>query len=143
MALNGIKIFGDFSGGEGGGRHAPPSSGDAAAGLDKVFHDLLRTQGAIYRRLLRLQRATRRRPVRRHPGEQMLVGSASFMHLMEVPLPQGLNVQKRGVLRHRRGAGRASSPSTTCSTARMQPAAAQPSSRNRVVAGAVPPGTST
>lgn len=61
-------------------------------GLTKPFHDLLRTQGAFYREVS---------GVRNHEGgvsgiirnQEVLVGTASFMHLMKVPMPQGLNVK--------------------------------------------------
>lgn len=61
-------------------------------GLTKPFHDLLRTQGAFYREVS---------GVRPHEGgmsgiirnQEVLVGTASFMHLMKVPMPQGLNVK--------------------------------------------------
>lgn len=92
VSLNGIKIFGDFPVEKVVGVTATLIR-DTGCGLDKIFHDLLRSQGAIYRRsqdfccyegggvsaLIR--------------NEVVLVGSASFMHLMEVPLPQGLNVK--------------------------------------------------
>ena len=92
VSLNGIKIFGDFPVEKVVGVTATLIR-DTGCGLDKIFHDLLRSQGAIYRRsqdfccyegggvsaLIR--------------NEAVLVGSASFMHLMEVPLPQGLNVK--------------------------------------------------
>ena len=61
-------------------------------GLSRPFHDLLRTQGAFYREVS---------GVRPHEGgvsgiirnQEVLVGTASFMHLMEIPMPQGLNVK--------------------------------------------------
>lgn len=61
-------------------------------GLTRPFHDLLRTHGAFYREVS---------GVRPHEGgisgiirnQDVLVGTASFMHLMEVPLPPGLNVK--------------------------------------------------
>ena len=61
-------------------------------GLTRPFHDLLRTQGAFYREVS---------GVRPHEGgmsgiirnQEVLVGTASFMHLMKVPMPQGLNVK--------------------------------------------------
>ena len=61
-------------------------------GLTRPFHDLLRTQGAFYREVS---------GVRPHEGgvsgiirnHEVLVGTASFMHLMEIPMPQGLNVK--------------------------------------------------
>ena len=64
-------------------------------GLTRPFHDLLRAQGAIYREVS---------GVRPHEGglsgiirnQEVLVGTAAFMHLMDVTLPQGLNI-KHGV----------------------------------------------
>lgn len=61
-------------------------------GLTRPFHDLLRTQGAFYREVS---------GVRPHEGgvsgiirnQEVLVGTASFMHLMKIPMPQGLNVK--------------------------------------------------
>ena len=92
ISLNGIKVFGDFPVEKVVGVTATLIR-ESGSGLDKVFHDLLRTQGAIYRRCSDfccyegggLSAAVR--------NEVVLVGSASFMHLMEVTLPQGLNVK--------------------------------------------------
>lgn len=64
-------------------------------GLTRPFHDLLRAQGAIYREVSH---------VRPYEGglsgiirnQEVLVGTAAFMHLMDVALPQGLNI-KHGV----------------------------------------------
>ncbi len=61
-------------------------------GLTRPFHDLLRTHGAFYREVS---------GVRPHEGgmsgiirnQEVLVGTAAFMHLMKVPMPQGLNVK--------------------------------------------------
>lgn len=61
-------------------------------GLTRPFHDLLRAQGAFYREVSGL---------RPHEGglsgiirnQEVLVGTASFMHMMEVSLPQGLNIK--------------------------------------------------
>lgn len=61
-------------------------------GLARPFHDLLRTQGAFYREVS---------GVRPHEGgvsgiirnQEVLVGTAAFMHLMEVPVPQGYHVK--------------------------------------------------
>lgn len=92
VTLNGIKIFGDFPVEQVVGVTATLIR-DTGCGLDKIFHDLLRSQGAIYRRTTDFccyegggVSATVR-------GERVLVGSAAFMHLMEVALPQGLNVK--------------------------------------------------
>lgn len=92
VAMNGIKVFGDFSVEKVVG-YAATLIRASGSGLDKVFHDLLRTQGAIYRRCDGFQY---------HEGggvsavirnEAVLVGSAAFMHLMDIPLPRGLNVK--------------------------------------------------
>lgn len=61
-------------------------------GLTRPFHDLLRAQGAFYREAS---------GVRTHEGgitgiirnQEVIVGTASFMHLMEIPMPQGINVK--------------------------------------------------
>ena len=61
-------------------------------GLTQTFHDLLRAQGAFYREVSGL---------RWHEGgitgiirnREVFVGTADFMHLMDVALPQGLNVR--------------------------------------------------
>ena len=89
---NGIKIFGDFSV-EKVVSYTASLIRDSGSGLDKIFHDLLRTQGAIYRRTTDFccyEGGGLSAVIR---GQQVLVGSASFMALMEVGLPQGLNVK--------------------------------------------------
>ena len=65
---------------------------DTGSGLDRTFHELLRSQGTVYRKTedLRCYEGGASATIR---GEQILVGSASFMHMMEVTLPQGLNVK--------------------------------------------------
>ena len=92
VSLNGIKVFGDFAVEKVVGVCATLIK-ESGSGLDKIFHDLLRAQGAVYRRCAQFQR---------HEGgglsalvrdEQVLVGSASFMALMEISLPPGLNVR--------------------------------------------------
>ena len=92
MALNGIKVFGDFSV-EKVVAVCATLIRDSGSGLDKLFHDLLRSQGAVYRRSSGLQRHEGGGLSAEIRGESILVGSASFMALMEVPLPQGLNVR--------------------------------------------------
>ena len=66
---------------------------DSGSGLTKLFQDQLRTIGGMMRNAQRLccyegggLSATIR-------GDNVLVGSAAFMNLMEVSLPQGLNVK--------------------------------------------------
>ena len=92
VALNGIKVFGDFSV-EKVVAVCATLIRDSGSGLDKLFHDLLRSQGAVYRRSSGLQRHEGGGLSAEIRGESILVGSASFMALMEVPLPQGLNVR--------------------------------------------------
>lgn len=61
-------------------------------GLTRTFHDLLRTQGAMYREVSGLEW---------HEGgasgiirnKEVLVGTAAYMHLMEVVLPAGHNIK--------------------------------------------------
>lgn len=92
VCLNGIKVFGDFPV-EKVVAVTATLIRDSGSGLDKVFHDLLRSQGAIYRRCSDFccyEGGGLSATVR---NEMVLVGSASFMNLMEVALPQGLNVK--------------------------------------------------
>lgn len=61
-------------------------------GLTRPFHDLLRTHGALYREVSEVQW---------HEGgasgiirsQEVLVGTAAYMHLMEVPIPPGHNIK--------------------------------------------------
>ncbi len=61
-------------------------------GLTRPFHDLLRTNNAIYRDVtgFRCHEGGVTGIIRNH---EVFVGTASFMHLMDVKLPQGLNVK--------------------------------------------------
>ena len=65
---------------------------ETGSGLDRAFYELLHSQGAIYRKAedVRLHEGGISAMVR---GEYVLVGNSSFMHLMEVPMPDGLNVK--------------------------------------------------
>lgn len=65
---------------------------DTGSGLDRTFHELLRSQGTVYRKTEELQcfEGGASAVIR---GEHVLVGSAAFMHMMEVPMPQGVNVK--------------------------------------------------
>lgn len=92
VELNGIKVFGDWSIERVVGYTATLIR-DSGSGLTKLFHDLLRAHGSIFRKAEHLccyegggLSATIR-------GDQVLVGSAAFMKLMEVELPQGLHVK--------------------------------------------------
>ena len=61
--------------------------------MEKVFHDLLRSQGGIYRRGEKLTAHEGGGLSEIIRGNQVLVGSAPFMVLMDVALPSGLNVK--------------------------------------------------
>ena len=92
VELNGIKVFGDWPVEKVVGYTATLIR-DSGSGLTKLFHDLLRAQGAIFRRaegLCCYEGGGLSAHIR---GEQVLVGSAAFMTLMEVKLPQGLHVK--------------------------------------------------
>ena len=92
VELNGMKVFGDHSV-ERVVACTATLIRDSGSGLEKLFHDLLRTQGGIFRRAERLtcyEGGGLSAVIR---GDQILVGSAAFMKLMEVELPQGLNVK--------------------------------------------------
>ena len=91
IALNGVKVF-----------HNYPLDKvisvtatlirDLESGLDRTFYELLRSQGAVYRKAedFRHYEGGVSAVIR---GEHVLVGSAAFMHMMEITLPQGLNVK--------------------------------------------------
>ena len=61
-------------------------------GLTRTFHDLLRTQGALYRDVADLEwhEGGASGVIR---GREVLVGTAAYMHLMEVTLPPGHNIK--------------------------------------------------
>lgn len=91
VALNGVKVF----------QNHPLDKvisvtatmiRDTGSGLDRTFHELLRSQGAVYRKTedLHCFEGGAAAVIR---GENVLVGSAAFMHMMEVTMPQGLNVK--------------------------------------------------
>lgn len=92
VALNGTKVFGDWSG-ERVTSYTATLIRASGSGLDKLFSDLLRTQGILYRQADRLCCYEGGGLSANIRGDQVLVGSASFMKLMEVELPQGLNVK--------------------------------------------------
>ena len=92
VELNGFKVLGDFPM-ERVVAYTATIIRDSGSGLTKLFHDYLRTLGGLMRNSERLccyegggLSATIR-------GDQVLVGSAAFMNLMEIPLPAGLNVK--------------------------------------------------
>ncbi len=92
VELNGIKVFGDFPV-ERVVAYTATLIRDSGSGLEKLFHDLLRSQGTIFRKAERLTCYEGGGLSALIRGDQVLVGSAAFMNLMEVELPQGLNVK--------------------------------------------------
>lgn len=92
VSLNGVKIFGDFPT-EMVIADTATVIRDGGSALEKVFHDLLRSQGGIYRRGEKLTAHEGGGLSEIIRGNQVLVGSAPFMVLMDVALPSGLNVK--------------------------------------------------
>lgn len=92
VALNGIKIFGDFPI-EKVVAVTASIIRQSGSGLDKIFKDLLRAQAGTWRRcdgFAAYEGGGLSATIR---DQQILVGSASFMALMEIRMPQGLNVK--------------------------------------------------
>lgn len=91
VTLNGLKMCGELSI-ETAASYTATLIRETGSGMEKPFSDLLRTQGTIYRKVTR---------VMFHEGgvsgviggRQVLVGSAAFMEIMHVELPQGLKVK--------------------------------------------------
>ncbi len=92
VTLNGFKVFGSYSR-ERVIAYTATLIRAAHSGLDRLFSDLLRTQGGILRQADRLCCYEGGGLSANIRGDQVLVGSASFMTLMEIPLPQGLQVK--------------------------------------------------
>lgn len=92
VEFNGIKVFGDYSI-ERVLSYTATLIRDSGSGLTKLFHDLLRAQGALFRQADHLCCYEGGGLSANIRGYQVLVGSAAFMNLMEVPLPPGLNVK--------------------------------------------------
>lgn len=91
VTLNGLKLTGDTSL-ETLVSYAATLVREAGSGMEKPFHDLLRTQGSIYRRCERVV-FHEGGVTGEISGRQVYVGSGAFMALMEITLPQGLNVK--------------------------------------------------
>lgn len=87
VELNGIKVYSDKA-----VAYAATLLRDAHCGLERPFYDLLRSQGGLYRRSadLRCHEGGYSAMIRNH---EVYVGTAAFMHLMEVDMPQGINVK--------------------------------------------------
>ena len=91
VKLNGIKVFGDFSN-ERVVAYASTLIRCAQCGLEKPFSDLMKSQNAMYRTAsdVRFHEGGITGLIR---GQEVIVGTASFMHLMNIAMPQGLNVK--------------------------------------------------
>ena len=92
VELNGFKVLGDFPM-ERVVAYTATMIRDSGSGLTKLFHDYLRTLGGLMRNTENLRfheggglSATIR-------GDQVLVGSADFMKLMEIDRPEGVSVK--------------------------------------------------
>lgn len=92
VEFNGIKVFGDYSV-ERVLSYTATLIRDSGSGLTKLFHDLLRAQGGLFRQADHLCCYEGGGLSANIRGYQVLVGSAAFMNLMEIALPPGLNVK--------------------------------------------------
>lgn len=92
VQLNGIKVFGSFPIDKVVAVTATVIR-DAGSGLEKIFYDLLRSQGTLYRNGSEFTAYEGGGASETIRGELVLVGSASFMTLMDVALPPGLKVK--------------------------------------------------
>ena len=92
VQFNGIKVYGDIP--------LEKLAGCAASlirtsgsGLADLFDGLVRTQGGFYRRVDNFQCYEAGGLSGDIRGEHIMVGSASFMAVMDIPLPQDLKVK--------------------------------------------------
>ena len=92
VELNGFKVMGDFPA-ERVVAYTATLIRDSGSGLEKLFHDQLRTMGGLMRNANSLVCHEGGGLSANIRGDQVLVGSAAFMKLMKVKLPQGLNVK--------------------------------------------------
>lgn len=92
VELNGYKVMRDFSA-EKVLAYTTTLILDSGSGLGKLFHDQLRSMGGLLRKADRLTCYEGGGLSANIRGDQVLVGSAAFMNLMEISLPQGLNVK--------------------------------------------------
>ncbi len=92
VQFNGIKVYGDISL-EKLSSCAASLIRESGSGLEELFDGLLQNQGGFYRQVENMccYEAGGLSGVIR--GEQVLVGSADFMTVMDIPLPQGLRVK--------------------------------------------------
>lgn len=92
VSVSGIKVFGSWPAERVVGYTATLIHA-SGCGLDQMFHALLRSQGAVYRKAEEFacyEGGGMSAVIR---SDRVLVGSAAFMNLMEVALPPGLSVK--------------------------------------------------
>jgi len=91
VQVSGVRVFGDFPN-EKVVAYTATLLRVLDCGLTRPFHDLLRSQGAFYREAsqVRFHEGGVTGAIR---GQEVFVGTAAFMHLMDVNMPQGLNVK--------------------------------------------------
>ncbi len=92
VELNGFKVLGGFPM-ERVVAYTATLLRDAGSGLARLFHDQLRALGGLMRNADRLCCYEGGGLSANIRGDQVLVGSAAFMKLMDIPLPPGLNVK--------------------------------------------------
>ena len=92
ITLNGYKVMGDFPR-ERVISYTATVMRDAGSPLTRIFHDQLRTLGGLMRNTTQLTVYEGGGYSAYIRGDRVLVGSASFMNLMEINLPPGLNVR--------------------------------------------------
>lgn len=92
VELNGFKVMPDYPA-ERVVAYTATLIRDSGSGLAKLFHDQLRSMGGLLRRSGELTCHEGGGLSSTIRGDEVLVGSAAFMKLMKVRLPQGLNVK--------------------------------------------------
>lgn len=92
VQLNGIKIFEGFSLERVVGYTATVIR-DADSELSRVFYELLRTSGSTYRMASSLRFQEGSGYSANINGDSVLVGSASFMTLMQIEIPKGRHIR--------------------------------------------------
>ena len=92
VEMNGYKVLGDFPM-ERVVAYTATLIRDSGSGLAKLFHDQLRALGGLMRNADRLCCYEGGGLSANIRGDQVLVGSAAFMNLMDITLPVGLNVK--------------------------------------------------
>ncbi len=92
VELNGFKVMPDYPA-ERVVAYTATLIRDSGSGLAQLFHDQLRSMGGLLRRSGQLTCHEGGGLSSTIRGDEVLVGSAAFMKLMKVRLPQGLNVK--------------------------------------------------